>query len=90
MRQFFYYSIIVIVACLSSVPTQAASKLTPNARLALFQEQVLNKSSHQLNANNTIASIRLVVEVDAQGPPAPLNKSESWVAQCCPSLVTRR
>ena len=66
MRPFFYYAIIVIVACLSSVPTQATSKLTPNARLALFQEQVLNKSSHQLNANNAIANIRLVVEVDAQ------------------------
>ena len=66
MRQFFYYAVIVIVACLSSVPTHAASKLTPNARLALFQVQVLNKSSQQLNANNTIADIRLVVEVDAQ------------------------
>ena len=51
---------------MGTVATHAATKLTPNARLALFQKQVASKSSHQVNANNAIADIRLVVEVDAQ------------------------
>lgn len=63
MKHLFYYAIIVIVACVSTVATHATNKLTPNARLALLQNQVANKSSHQVNAN---ADIRLVVEVDAQ------------------------
>lgn len=67
MRKFFLYAIIVIVACVSTVATQATSKLTPNARLALFQKQVADKSSRHANANNPIADIRLVVEVDARG-----------------------
>lgn len=67
MRRFFYYAIIVTVACASTVATQAVNKLTPSARLALLQQQVANKSSHQLKANNAMADIRLVVEVDALG-----------------------
>ena len=66
MRHYFYYAIIVIVACASTIATHATSKLTPNARLALFQKQVADKSSYQLKANNAIADIRLVVEVDAR------------------------
>lgn len=66
MRHLFYYAIIVIVACMSTVTTHATSKLTPNARLALFQKQVANRPSHQVSANNAMADIRLVVEVDAQ------------------------
>ena len=50
MKHFFYYAIIVIVACVSTVATHATTKLTPNARLALLQKQVENKSSHQVNA----------------------------------------
>lgn len=64
MRQFFY-AIIVLVACVSTVATHAGSKLTPNARLVLLK-QAANNSSHQVNANNAIANIRLVVEIDAQ------------------------
>lgn len=63
MRRFLYYAIIVVVACMGTAATHAASKLTPHARLALFQKQVANKSSHQLNA---VGDIRLVVEVDAR------------------------
>lgn len=66
MRHYFYYAIIVIVACMSTVTTHATSKLTPNARLALLQKQVADKSSHQVSANNTITDITLVVEVDAR------------------------
>ena len=66
MRHLFYYAIIVIVACVSTVATHATTKLTPNARLALLQKQVENKSSHQVNAYDAIADIRLVVEVDAR------------------------
>ena len=56
----------MILACVSTVGTHATSKLTPNARLALFQKQAANKSSRQVNADNAIADIRLVVEVDAR------------------------
>ena len=66
MRHYFYYAIIVIMACVSTVSTHAANKLTPNARLALLQKQVAIKSSHQVNAKSAIADIRLVVEVDAR------------------------
>ncbi len=66
MRHYFYYAIIVIVACASTVTTHAASKLTTNARLALHQKQVANKSSLQVNANNVMSDIRLVVEVDVR------------------------
>lgn len=65
MRHFFYYAIIVIVACVSTAATHAASKLTPHARLALLQKQAANKSSRQANADNA-TDIRLVVEVDAR------------------------
>ena len=66
MRHYFYYAIIIILACMSSVTTHATGKLTPNARLALLQKQVANRSSHQVNAMSPTADIRLVVEVDAR------------------------
>lgn len=61
MRHFIYHAIIVILACASTVATHAESKLTHNARLALLQKQVTGKTSHQANANNAIADIKLVV-----------------------------